>query len=51
MYNKFDKVIDDFWNNTEPGGDLYIIIRVLKKCYDYSKDNPFHLIPAYVSST
>ncbi len=44
------KVINNFKNATDCG-DIYVIIRVLKKCYDFSKENSILLIPISASST
>ncbi len=42
-------MINNFKDATDYG-DIYMIMRVLKKCYDYSKNNSLLLIPVKASS-
>jgi len=43
------KVINFFEKATD-FGDIYLMIRVLKKCYDFSKGNSILLVPFKESS-
>lgn len=50
LMSESQKVINNFKNVTDCG-DIYVIIRVLKKYYDFSKENSILLIPISASST
>ena len=46
---KSEKIAKNFKNSTDYG-DIYLMMRVLYKCYEYSKENSLYLIPIKESS-